>query len=112
VGVAALAWSTAELLETTGLIAVNCLGCGSAAVTAYRPRFWFDVLLCRTGWSGCRDIIKGGITQMSACTAAAWRRHFETAAFLFERVIVPTMLEHLSDLDHPDDLARWPGPLE
>ena len=49
---------------------------------------------------------------MSACTAAAWRSHFQTAAFLSERGIVPAVLERLSDLDRPDDLARWPGPLE
>jgi glycosyltransferase A (GT-A) superfamily protein (DUF2064 family) len=48
---------------------------------------------------------------MSAGTVAAWRRHFQTAAFLLERGIVPA-LERLSDLDRPDDLARWPGPLE
>ena len=24
----------------------------------------------------------------------------------------PAVLERLSDLDRPDDLARWPGPLE
>ena len=40
------------------------------------------------------------------------RRHFQTAAFLLEREIVPAALERLSDLDRPDDLARWPGPLE
>jgi hypothetical protein len=40
------------------------------------------------------------------------RRHFQTAAFLLERGIVPAVLERLSDLDRPDDLARWPGPLE
>ena len=49
---------------------------------------------------------------MSACSAAAWWRHFPTAAFLFERGNVPAVLERLSDLDRPDDLARWPGPLE
>jgi glycosyltransferase A (GT-A) superfamily protein (DUF2064 family) len=40
------------------------------------------------------------------------RRHFQTVAFLLERGIVPGVLERLSDLDRPDDLARWPGPLE
>ena len=40
------------------------------------------------------------------------RRHFQTAAFLLERRIVPAVLERLSDLDRPEDLARWPGPLE
>jgi len=40
------------------------------------------------------------------------RRHFQTAAFLLERRIVPAVLEPLSDLDRPDDLARSPGPLE
>ena len=49
---------------------------------------------------------------MSACTAAAWRRHLQTPAFLLERGIVRAVLEGLSDLDRPDDLARWPGPLE
>ena len=49
------------------------------------------------------------ITKMSACTAAAWRRHFQTAAFLLERGIVPAVLERLSDLDRPDDLARAAG---
>jgi glycosyltransferase A (GT-A) superfamily protein (DUF2064 family) len=49
---------------------------------------------------------------MSACTAAAWRRYFHTTAFLLERGIVPAVLERLSDCDRPDDLARWPGPLE
>ena len=29
-----------------------------------------------------------------------------------ERGIVPAVLERLSDLDRPEDLARWPGPLE
>ena len=47
-----------------------------------------------------------------ADAAAAWRRHFQTAAFLLERGIVPAVLERLSDIDRPDDLARWPGPLE
>jgi hypothetical protein len=42
----------------------------------------------------------------------AWRRHFQNAAFLFERGIVPAVLERPSDFDRPDDLARWPGPLE
>ncbi len=46
---------------------------------------------------------------MSACTAAAWRRHFQTAAFLLERGIVPAVLERLSDIDRPDDLARAAG---
>jgi hypothetical protein len=49
---------------------------------------------------------------MSACNAAAWWRHFQTAAFQFERRVVPAVLERLSDLDRPGDLARWPGPLE
>ena len=49
---------------------------------------------------------------MSACTAAAWRRHLQTAAFLLERGIVPAVPERLFDLDRPDDLARWLGPLE
>jgi hypothetical protein len=49
---------------------------------------------------------------MSACSAAAWCGHFPTAAFLFERGIVPAVREGLSDLDRSDDLARWPGPLE
>ena len=49
---------------------------------------------------------------MSACAAAAWRRHFQTAAFLLERGIVPAVLERLSDRDRLDDLARWPGLLE
>lgn len=49
---------------------------------------------------------------MSACTAAAWRRHSQTATFLSERGIVPAVLERLCDPDRPDDLARWPGPLE
>ena len=49
---------------------------------------------------------------MSACSAEAWWRHFSIAAFLFERGIVPAVLERLSDLDRPDNLARWPGPLE
>jgi hypothetical protein len=40
------------------------------------------------------------------------RRHFQTAAFLLERRIVPAVLERLSDLDNPDDLTRWPGPRE
>jgi hypothetical protein len=52
------------------------------------------------------------IAQMSACSAVAWWRHFPTAAFLFERGIVPAALERLSDLNRPDDLARWPGPAE
>ena len=46
---------------------------------------------------------------MSACSAAAWWRRSPTAAFLYD---VPAVLERLSDLDRPDDLARWPGPLE
>ena len=49
---------------------------------------------------------------MSAGTVAAWRRHFQTAAFLLERGIVLAVLKDLFDLDRPDDLARWPGPLE
>jgi hypothetical protein len=35
-----------------------------------------------------------------------------TAAFLLERGIVPSVQERLSDFNRPDDLARWPGPLE
>ena len=34
-----------------------------------------------------------------ADAAAAWRRHFQTAAFLLERGIVPAVLERLSDID-------------
>ena len=49
---------------------------------------------------------------MSACSVAAWWRHFPTAAFLYERGNFPAVLERLSDLDRPDDLARWPRPLE
>ena len=41
-----------------------------------------------------------------ADAAAAWRRHFQTAAFLLERGIVPAVLKRLSDIDRPDDLAR------
>ena len=34
------------------------------------------------------------------------------AAFLLERGIVNAVLELLSELDRPDELTRWPGPLE
>ena len=44
-----------------------------------------------------------------ADAAAAWRRHFQTAAFLLERGIVPAVLERLSDIDRPDDVARAAG---
>ena len=44
-----------------------------------------------------------------ADAAAAWRRHLQTAAFLLERGIVPAVLERLSDIDRPDDLARAAG---
>jgi hypothetical protein len=37
------------------------------------------------------------------------RRHFQTAAFLWERGIVPAVLERLSDIDRPDDLAGAAG---
>ena len=53
--------------------------------------------------SGNRIIIE------RADAAAAWRRHFQTAAFLLERGIVPAVLERLSDIDRPDDLARAAG---
>ena len=44
-----------------------------------------------------------------ADAAAAWRRHFQTATLLLERGIVPAVLERLSDIDRPDDLARAAG---
>src|ERR1700720_3546388 len=47
-----------------------------------------------------------------ADAAAAWRRHFQTAAFLLERGIVPAVLEGLSDIDRPDapGPGRWSEP--
>src|SRR5580700_9165890 len=42
-----------------------------------------------------------------ADAAAAWRRHFQTAAFLLERGIVPAVLERLSDIDRRPGPGRW-----
>jgi hypothetical protein len=45
-----------------------------------------------------------------ADATAAWRRHFQTAAFLLERGIVPAVLERLSDIDRRPGPGRWSEP--